>query len=245
MIQLSPSRRPNNHLLASLSQADFALLQPHFAAVDLPLRKILEAQNKPIRYVYFPEAGLVSVVAMGGNDREIEAGIIGRDGMTGMAVMLGTDRSPDASFVQVAGRGLGIESSALLEAMQQSATLRGCFLRFVRAFMTQMAQTTLANGRAKIEERLARWLLMASDRLNADALPLTHEFLGIMLGVRRAGVTMALQALQKRKLISSKRGAIELLNRRKLEKTANGFYGVAEAEYRRLTGWDSRRGPRP
>jgi CRP-like cAMP-binding protein len=115
--------------------------------------------------------------------------------------------------------------------------LRTLLLRFVQAFMTQMSQTTLATARANVEERLARWLLMAHDRLDGNELPLTHEFLALALGVRRAGVTTALRELEERSLVSVKRGVIVLEDRNGLVKLAGDLYGVPEAEYRRLTGW--------
>jgi len=121
--------------------------------------------------------------------------------------------------------------------MEKSRSLRDCFLHFAQAFMLQTAHTATANGRATIDERLARWLLMGHDRVDGDELPLTHEFIALMLSVRRAGVTVAIQKLEKKGLIKTKRGLIVVADRKALERAANGYYGVPEAEYRRLTGW--------
>jgi CRP-like cAMP-binding protein len=170
-------------------------------------------------------------------EEAIEAGIFGSEGMSGMAIVMGDDRSPHSTYMQVEGRGLRIADSRLRGAMDQSPTLRVSLLRFVQAFTAQTAQTALANGRATIERRLARWLLMAHDRLDADTLPITHEFLGLMLGVRRSGVTIALHELKKRELIRAARGLVEVVDRKGLEKLAGRIYGVSLAEYRRLTGW--------
>lgn len=125
-------------------------------------------------------------------------------------------------------------AAALREAMRQSSSLRAVLMKYVQAFMVQTAHTAIANARATLVERLARWLLMAHDRVRGNALNLTHEFLSLMMAVRRAGVTEALQALEGRNLIVCGRREITLLNRKGIEKIAGHFYGTPEAEYRRL-----------
>ena len=211
------------------------MLGPHLEAVDLPVRKQLENRNKAIEHVYFIEHGFASVVA-NGTGRSIEVGLIGREGMTGLAVVMGTDRSPHDTFIQAAGDAQRISAAALRSAMEQSPALHRFFLRYGHAFVIQTAQTALANGRSKIEERLARWLLMAQDRLDGDEVPLTHEFLSVMLGVRRPGVTVTLDLLEKQGLIRAKRGVVVILDRTGLRKISNGAYGAAEAEFQRLFG---------
>lgn len=129
-----------------------------------------------------------------------------------------------------------VKATAIRKAMRTSASLRGLFLNYVQTFMVQTAYTAIANGRGKIEERLARWLLMAHDRIETATLPLTHELIALMLGVRRAGVTDALTILQRRGLIGLMRGKIVVLNRTGLERYAGGYYGIPEAEQRRLLG---------
>jgi CRP-like cAMP-binding protein len=158
---------------------------------------MLAVKNKRVDHVYFPESGMASVVANG--QQAIEIGIIGREGMTGPSVVMGnTDRVPHETYMQIAGHGQRIRADRLREAITTSSSLHQTLLAYVFSFMTQTTQTALANGRSKIEERLARWLLMARDRMDSDELPLTHEFLAIMLGVRRSGVTVALQELSAR-----------------------------------------------
>ena len=235
-----PLKQSSNHLLSALSEADFMLLEAHLSPIRLELRRTLEDANKPIRHVYFPDAGIVSVVAEGRSLRQSEIGLIGREGMTGINVVMGNDRSPHSSYVQVAGGGRRIKANDLRHAMQKSGSMRNCFLHFAEAFMVQTAHTAVANARANIEERLARWVLMAHDRLDGNQLPLTHEFIALMLNVRRAGVTEALHALSRKRLITAKRGQIIVANRAGLETAANGLYGIPEAEYRRLTGWRSK-----
>lgn len=224
-----------NSILSSLSAADFDLLQPHLARVDLPLRKFLESPNKPIDHVYFIQRGFASVVA-GGRGRDIEVGLIGPEGMTGLAVIMGANRTPNATFIQSAGEGLRLAANSLRDAMEESATVRQMLLNYAHTFMVQTSQTALTNGRSKIEERLARWLLMAHDRVRKDELRLTHEFLAIMLGVRRAGVTETLSRLEDKGLLRAARGQVAIRDRKGLEKIADGAYGVPEAEFRRLFG---------
>lgn len=218
----------SNRILSRLPRADFALLAPHLESVDLPVRKPLEARRKRIDQVYFIEAGFASVVANGSNKPGIEVGIIGREGMTGLGIVLGNDRAPHATYIQVAGKGLRISAANLRQADEQSPTLHRAMLRYAHAFLHQTTTTVLANGRSKMEERLARWLLMADDRIDGEELPLTHEFLGLMLGTYRPGVTKAIQALEKEGLIAARRGLIRILDRKALEKRSNGTYVRAE-----------------
>jgi CRP-like cAMP-binding protein len=212
----------SNHILSRLSRADYRLLEPHLEAIDLPVRRQLEERNKRVEHVYFPESGFASVVANG--ERNIEVGIIGREGMSGLSVVLGSDDRPaNETFIQSAGNGQRIAAGALRDAIGASVSLHQVMLRYAHTFLVQTSQTALANGRSKIEERLARWLLMAADRVEGE-LALTHEFLAIMLGVRRSGVTTALQELERSALIAHRRGFVTILDREGLEEQSNGTY---------------------
>ncbi|TMJ71060.1 MAG: Crp/Fnr family transcriptional regulator [Alphaproteobacteria bacterium] len=215
---------PSNRILSRLSRQEFALLEPHLEAVDLPVRKTLEARRKRIDQVYFIESGFASVVANGTNKPSIEVGIIGREGMNGLAIVMGHDRAQHDTYIQVAGHGLRISAAKLREADERSMILHRAMLRYAHAFLLQTTTTALANGRSKIEERAARWLLMADDRIDGDDLPLTHEFLSLMLGTHRPGVTIALQALEKAGLITTRRSHITIIDRKGLEKSSNGTY---------------------
>jgi CRP-like cAMP-binding protein len=226
----------SNRILARLSAEDFALLKPHLVAVELSVRQQLEKPGKVIEHVCFPESGIISVVANGDNKRSIEVGLVGRDGMTGLAIVLGTDRTLHHSYVQLAGRGVKITADKLREAIRGSTTLHQRFLHYAHAFLLQTSYTAMANGRSKIEERLARWLLMAHDRVDGDTLTLTHEFLSVMLGVRRPGVTHAVNLLERTGLINADRGIITIVDREGLEESSNGAYGAPEAEFNRLFG---------
>jgi CRP-like cAMP-binding protein len=234
---MTPPQIPfRNRLLGVLTPADLDRLRPHLQLTTLRLRQVLEEPHQPIQQVYFPESGLTSAVAHTKHDRGIEVGLIGWEGMSGLSVVMGNDRSPNETFIQAAGSGYRIPAEALRQALEASPTLRICLLHYVQAFLIQTSQTALANGRAKLEERLARWLLMVHDRFDGDEFPVTHEFLALMLGVRRPGVTVALHILEGAGLIRSTRGLLTVLDRQGLESVADGSYGVPEAEYERLIG---------
>ena len=168
--------------------------------------------------------------------------MVGYEGMTGLAVVLGHDRSTNETVIQAAGTALRIPSAVLRRTLQGSATLSSALLRYVHVFMMQASQTALANGRGRLSERLARWLLMWQDRLKTRHLTVTHEFLALLLGVRRQGVTLALHELEGQGLIKGKRNRITVVDREGLLGLANGFYGVPEAEYDRTIR--PRRAPR-
>lgn len=224
-----------NRLLGLLESDSLDLLSPHLEHVDLKASEGIEEPGKPIKCVYFPEAGLISVVASLPGGRDAEVGLIGREGMTGHGLVLGDSVGTFVSFVQSAGTAWRIDMSVLRQAMEMVPDLRRLALLSVRSFSIQIATTAAGNAQSKIEDRLARWLLMCQDRLGTS-FNLTHEFISIMLGVRRSGVTMALQALEGDGLIRSTRGRVEILDRHGLIKASGGAYGLAESEDRRLFG---------
>jgi CRP-like cAMP-binding protein len=220
----NPSCSSRNWILSHLGVADFRLLEPDLEAVDLPLRKVLERRHRRVDNIYFPESGLASVVANGSGKKAIEVGIIGREGMTGLAVVLGNARPHHETYIQIRGDGQRLKTSALRKALDHSSSLHRSLLQYAHSFHNQTARTALANGRNTIEERLARWLLMANDRIDGDELPLTHECLAVSLGVTRPGVTVALQEFQRDGLIARKRGYIIILDREALKQRSNGAY---------------------
>jgi CRP-like cAMP-binding protein len=226
--------RSSNRLLESLSTDDFDLLEPHLESVTLGLRKSLERPNRRIDAAYFPEAGFASVVAVQSKGKEVEVGLIGREGMTGLPIVFGNHRSPHATYIQAPGTGKCIPATELRKATQASLSLRNSLLKFAQAFGVQTTHTAVSNVQSRLDVRLARWLLMAHDRIGENTLSLTHEFLSLMLGVRRPGVTEALHALRKQDLISYARGEITVKDRKGLERAAGEAYGIPEAEYRRL-----------
>jgi CRP-like cAMP-binding protein len=233
MIEQSTVR---NRLLAGLSAADFALVAPYLEPLELDRDFVLVIPNRPIEEVFFIESGMVSVVAEKADGRSIEVGVYGREGWGATTVLLGSDQTPHHHYMQIAGDGFKLRTPDFLRVADQSATFRNLMLRFVHVFMTQTAQSALVNGSSIIEERLARWVLMCHDRLDALEFPITHDFLSMMLGVRRSSVTDAIHLLEGDMLIKATRGNIKILDRERLERAAAASYGVPEAEYRRLIG---------
>jgi CRP-like cAMP-binding protein len=223
-----------NRLLEKLAPADLALLTENFTSVTLERRHPLEHPNKKVEHVYFVEHGIASVVAAGDSGRQIEVGLIGCEGVTGLPVILGDDRSPHSTYMQVGGSGRKIPVLAFCSAMERSASLRTILMHYTQAFMIQTSHTAVANARGSVEERLARWILMAHDRVDGDDIALTHEFLAVMLGTRRPGVTEGVQTLSRKGLIRTERGLIVVVDRDGLLKHAGKLYGVPEAEYDRL-----------
>jgi CRP-like cAMP-binding protein len=224
-----------NRLLFALNRDDFDLLQPDLEPVALELRQWLIEAGEPIQQVYFPEHGIVSILADTSQGR-IEVGLIGPEGMAGLPVVLGIERSPHGYMVQAAGEALRIPAQDLRTALRQSSSLQAGFLRYAYALMVQTAQTAYANAGFTIEARLARWILMTDDRLEGDELPLTHDFLSMMLGVHRPGVTLAVQSLEGNRMIRAARGRLTVLDRSGLEAVAGTAYGVPEAEYAMVMG---------
>jgi len=219
-----------NAILGCLSGADRELLRPSLQPIDLPVRFRLAEAGRAIDAVYFLETGIASITTSVRHEVPIEIGIVGREGVVNLPVLMGVDHSPSETFMQIHGAGFRLGVERLRAAMAQSPTLTPILLRFVHVYMVQTASTVLANGRGRIPERLARWLLMARDRVDGEGIALTHEFLATMLGVRRPGVTLALRDFERRGLIDGARGVITILDRGALVAAANGYYGTAEAE---------------
>ena len=223
----------HNQLLAGLAPEDYAALQPHLEPVELELRQVLSEAHQPIEYVYFPEMGMASVTTNSG-DSMIEIGVIGREGMTGTPIVLGTDRTPFECFIQMAGHGLRLPTAAFKAAIRSHPALDRRLRLYTQALAVQTSATAFANAEHTLEMRLARWLLMWHDRTEGDDIALTHEFLSMMLGVRRPGVTTAIHVLEGNGLIRASRGLITVRDRQGLEKLADNAYGLPEAEYARL-----------
>ena len=233
---MSPRQQSSvrNRLLKTLSPNDFALLQPHLQPMTTELRQQLIAPNTPIKQLFFPEVGFGSITTSG-SGKQVEVGIVGREGLIGAApVLLGSDRTPHEHFIQNAGEMLSIATEALCGAIDQSASLHKLLLRSIQVQLLQTAQTAFVNASQTIDVRLARWLLMCHDRLDGDELQITHEFLSLMLGVQRSSTTLAIQALEGHRLIRARRGRITILDRGTLEAVADGGYGLPEAEFARL-----------
>ncbi|WP_430252296.1 Crp/Fnr family transcriptional regulator [Neorhizobium sp. DAR64860/K0K1] len=224
-----------NLLLRAATPDAFAMLAPHLQPIELPLRFTLVEQNEPHNSVCFLERGLASVVAITEEEEMVEVGHIGFEGATGLHAALHAHQSPSKTFMQGEGHGFLLPVPVLEAVLETLPDFRTLILRYVHSANIQVTYTALANARFSIYERLARWLLMCQDRLGDD-LGLTHQFLSIMLGVRRSGITDQLHLLEGIGAVRSTRGNIRILDREKLKEIAGGSYGVAEREYERLIG---------
>lgn len=225
-----------NCLLTALSPDAFRLVGPKLEPVALDVRDSLNLPNEPTPFVYFLDEGLGSIMLGPERTTGVEVGMVGREGFIGTCIVLEAEQSPHHSFIQIAAKGWRIGSGALMEAMDASRELRRLLTRYAHVFMTQVSSTAQSNADYTVEERLARWILMCHDRSDADQIMITHEFMALMLGVRRPGVTVATHLLEGEGMIRATRGIITVLDREKLKRKANGSYGLAESEYERLIG---------
>ncbi|MBC1220978.1 Crp/Fnr family transcriptional regulator [Nostoc sp. UCD121] len=229
------SHRPTaNKLLLALSQVEYQRLVPHLERVNLELKQVLYEANEPITHVYFPDRTIVSLVCNQEDGSTVEAGMVSNDGMVGLAVILGGKTTTTTAFVQVADGSLRMKAEQLIAEFNRGGELQSLLLRYTQAMFTQVTQTAACNRLHTVEERLARWLLMVSDRMQSDTFPLTQEFIAQMLGCRRSGVTVAAGTLSGAGMISYKRGTINILNRQDLEDTSCECYSVVKNEYARL-----------
>ncbi len=223
----------DNRLLSSLPPRELARLMPLLEPVELALRQPVYDAGMPFRHVYFPEQGLISVVALMDDGHSIEVGTIGTEGMTGSPV-LSDGTSPYRHFVQIEGRALRMPAVRLREETQFDTPLRRLLLRYHTAFATQLMQSVACNGLHNVQERCARWLLRCIDQGSSDDVFITHEFLAQMLGVRRASISDVLRPLQDIGLIRSRRGVVSVLDRPGLEGQACECNRVISHEYDRL-----------
>ena len=222
-----------NRLLAALTPEDRAFLDPMLTRVPLRLKTVLIHSGRPIQRVTFPESGIVSAIALTDEGR-IEIGMVGREGMVGVPIILGSDQTPHTHLVQGAGEALQINAQDLRMALRERPSIFRPLGLYVQAMLVQIAQTAYANIAFTIEGRLARWLLMTQDRTGSPDLHMTHEFLSAMLGSHRPGVTIATHVLEGTGSILNKRGQITVINRDKLLELAGDSYQVTEDEYDRL-----------
>ena len=226
-----------NRLLDLLPQEALDRLEPHLTAKPLPFNETLQKRGKPLQSVFFPTSGMISIVAMMQDGAAVEVGIAGREGMLGVQAVLGDDLCLNEAMVQIPGSALRLPAEVLRREAQASAQIRGVLYRYVQACLNAAMQSVACNRAHLLEQRFARWLLTARDRAGSDRLPLTHEFIAMMLGVRRAGVTVAAQSMQSAGLIDYAHGRITIVNREGLQTTACECYEVIKQDYARLLGF--------
>lgn len=227
---------PANRLLELLAPRDYARLRPHLETVPLEYRKSLYRADKKIEFVYFIETGVGSLVNTMTNGQAAEVGTIGNEGIVGLPLVLGDDQAPTAVYIQVPGAGLRMKASLFKKELARSATMQVVMLRYVHALFNQVAQSAACNHFHSLEQRCCRWLLMTRDRMQSDEFLLTQEFLAMMLGVQRPGVSIAAGGLQRAGLITYTRGNVAILDGLGLKKRSCECYAVSKKEFDRLLG---------
>ena len=241
MASLNSKDRSANRLLTYLPQEDQDRLREFLEPVVLEYKHPLYNADEPIEFVHFIESGVGSLVCTMANGQAAEVGTVGNEGLTGLPVLLGDDRAPSSMYVQVPGRGLRMRARIFRELLEQSQRMRVVMLRYSHVFFNHIALNAACAHFHSLEQRCCRWLLMTHDRMPSDTFLLTHEFLAMMLGVRRAGVSVAAGALQRAGMIRYHRGRITVLDRQGLEDCACECYAVSKAEFNGLLGARPRR----
>ncbi|HEV2881152.1 MAG TPA: Crp/Fnr family transcriptional regulator [Pyrinomonadaceae bacterium] len=237
MSALSTNSPPNaNRILNQLPPEEYERLSPYLEPVTLSRGDVLYYPQDPVSHVYFPNSGTVSVVATFVDGGGVEVGVVGNEGVFGVNVVLGSVTTPHEAMVQLPGDGVRTSSDVLRREFERGGQLHDLLLRYTQAFIVQIAQTAACNKVHPLDGRLARWLLMSSDRAMGNELELTHDFMAVMLGTRRAGVTEAAGRLQDTGLIRYRRGRITVLDRPGLEATSCECYPVVKKEFDRLLG---------
>jgi CRP-like cAMP-binding protein len=225
-----------NRLLGLLEIPDYERLRPHFERIPLRYKKSLYNAQEPIDFVYFIETGVGSLVNTMANGQAAEVGTVGNEGVVGLPLLFEDERAPTSVYVQVPGSGLRMRAALFKLELAQSASMRTVMLHYAHAFFNQVAQSAACNHFHNLQQRCCRWLLMTHDRMQSDQFLLTQEFLAMMLGVRRSGVSEAAAGLQGAGLIRYRRGNVTIIDRPGLEKRSCECYGVSKAEFDRLLG---------
>ncbi len=225
-----------NFLLASLPDIEFERVQTHLKPISLKLGQVLYESGDKMDYVYFPTTSIISLLYVMENGATAEIGVVGNDGVLGIALFMGGDTTPNRAVIQSAGEAFKMSAKDLMAEFTLGGVFHNLLLRYTQTLITQISQTAVCNRLHSVEQQLCRWLLLSHDRLNSDTLVMTHDLISNMLGVRREGVTMAARKLAARKLIKNVRGSITILDRSGLEKAVCECYEVVNNEYNRLLG---------
>lgn len=220
-----------NRFLATLPPAEFEQLRPYLRAVELKRHAVIHEANKPVEAVYFIESGVISRVARTQADGAVEVAMVGHFGLIGLSVILGTNLALHRTVVQIPGVALRIPASDLQAVMIRTPAIRDHLLRYVQLLMSQKAQVALCNAKHEIDKRLARWLLLAHERVSGPNLPVTHDLLAMMLGVRRAGVSEALAVLEAKGIVTKSRGALRIVSRDALKAHACECYRIIDERF--------------
>ena len=215
-----------NRVLLKLPDDEFLMIRPHLEFVDMPHHLSLHQPHRALRFAHFPNDGLISLVIELKDGKSVEAGLLGREGAAGLPGVLGLDRSALREIVQISGTAFRVSVDTLRSILPSAPQLQKVLSRYAASLAMQVAQTAACNRLHKVEERLARWLLIAQDRIDSGTVPITHDFLATMLGTDRPSVSVAAGILQTRQILEYKRGSVKIVNRKKLEQFACECYEV-------------------
>lgn len=223
-----------NRLLASLPDEDYKRICPHLVPVTFTVGEIVYESGVPMTHVYFPVTAIISRLYTTENGVTAQVGLVGNEGVAGIALFMGDDRTPNYAIAQTAGQALRLKAGALQDEFKRCGKFQDLLLRFTQTLIIQISQTAVCNRLHPVEQQLCRWLLLTHDRIDSDVLVMTHEMIANMLGTRREGVTVAAGHLQDAGLIDYHRGRIQILNRKGLEDAVCECYHVVKDEYARL-----------
>jgi CRP-like cAMP-binding protein len=227
---------PANHLLAGVTPEERERLLPNLQEVSLPLGKVLYESGEKLDYIYFPTTAIISLLYIMENGATAEIGVVGNDGLIGIAIFMGGDTTPNRAVVQSAGLSFKMKAKVMKEEFTRGGRFHNLCLRYTQALITQISQTAVCNRLHSVDQQLCRWLLLSHDRLPSDRLIMTQDLIANMLGVRREGITHAAKRLQNAGYISYVRGDMTILDRLGLEGQVCECYQVVRAEYSRLLG---------
>ncbi len=231
-----PPSRPSNRLLSAPPPADYKRLAPHFETLYLERKHVAFEANQPIEYAYFPLTGMASVVTLMKDGKAVEAATIGNEGMIGLPLFLGVNVTPSRAFTQLAGDSIRIKADPFQREVRRQGSLAKLLQVYTQASIIQISQGVACNGIHSIYQRTARWLLMTHDRVAAQKFQLSQEFIGTMLGVRRANVSEVASKLQKAGFTRYSRGIMEIVDRAGLAAASCECYGVIQHEFDQLFG---------
>lgn len=232
----SAAETRQNHLLAGAGEEELARLLPNLQLISLPLGQVLYESGERMDYVYFPTTAIISLLYIMENGSSAEIGVVGKDGLVGIAIFMGGDTTPNRAVVQSAGKTFKMKSSLMKEEFTRGGRFHHLCLRYTQALITQISQTAVCNRLHSVDQQLCRWLLLSHDRLPSDRLIMTQDLISNMLGVRREGITHAAKRLQTAGYISYVRGDMTILDRKGLEMSVCECYQVVKTEYDRLLG---------
>lgn len=233
--------RIGNWLLDGLPKEEYKRLQTDLEPVTFSLGEVVYESGGQMAYVYFPTTSHISLLYTMLNGTTAEMGLVGNEGVVGIALFMGGDTTPNRAMVQGGGDAFRMKAKSMQREFKRGGDFQHLLLRYTQALITQISQTAVCNRLHSVEQRLCRWLLMTHDRTHSDELQMTQEFISNMLGVRREGVTHAAHNLQNNGLISYVRGRIKILDRKGLEAHACECYAVVKEEHDRLLGWAARK----